>query len=128
MDSFCLISLTEWCIKGAIHSQIKAWILEIYNTSVKAPFVGIVVVDNVWVVVIDGKGVENNGSGYRSLHTFICLIHASTVVSKTCKTAPLLFGVAAASANTSMEGRLRMMRPCNGWKILLIENATDVEF
>lgn len=54
-----------------------------------------------------------NGSGYRSLHTFICLIHASTVVSKTCKTAPLLFGVAAASANTSMEGRLRMMRPCN---------------
>lgn len=31
----------------AILSQIKALILEIYNTSVKAPFVGIIVVDNV---------------------------------------------------------------------------------
>lgn len=89
---------------------------------------GIVVVDNVWVVVIDGKGVENNGSGYRSLYIFICLIYVSIVVFKICKIVFFLFGVVVVFVNIFMEGRFRMMRFCNGWKIFLIENVTDVEF
>jgi hypothetical protein len=48
------------------------------------------------------------------LLTFICLIQANTVVSNTCNTAPRLLTAAAASAKTSMDGKLRIILP---WKV-----------
>lgn len=54
-----------------------------------------------------------NGSGYRSLYIFICLIYVSIVVFKICKIVFFLFGVVVVFVNIFMEGRFRMMRFCN---------------
>jgi len=58
--------------------------------------------------------------------TLICLIHPSTVVSSTCSTAPRLLGAAAASANTSIDGKLKIILP---YKKQIRKNAeTDSKF
>lgn len=44
--------------------------------------------------------------------TFICFIQPNTVVSRTWSTAPRLFWEAAASARTSIDGKLKIIRPC----------------